>query len=180
MAISTFAKQINSDLQKKLSHRNVSSLPKLSKVVLNYRVADSRDSQEALAAAEAEITAIAGQKPQLCKSKKSISAFKLRQGEPLAYKVTLRGDRMYDFINKLFNLVLPRLRDFKGMPLTAFDDAGNYSLVIKDQTYFPEIDLDKVNKIRSVQVTLNISATSKEEAKMLLSALGFPFEKSQN
>lgn len=157
--------------------KNIYALPRLKKVVINYRVPDARESQESLKSAENELLAIVGQKPQLCKAKKSISSFKLRQGEPLALKVTLRGNRMYDFIEKLFNLVLPRLRDFKGMSLNAFDQAGNYSLVIKDQTYFPEIDLDKITKIRPLQVTLNISATSKEEAKMLLSALGFPFEK---
>lgn len=157
--------------------KNIYALPRLKKVVINYRVPDARESQESLKSAENEILAIVGQKPQLCKAKKSISSFKLRQGEPLALKVTLRGNRMYDFIEKLFNLVLPRLRDFKGMSLNAFDQTGNYSLVIKDQTYFPEIDLDKITKIRPLQVTLNISATSKEEAKMLLSALGFPFEK---
>jgi large subunit ribosomal protein L5 len=159
------------------SKRNAFSLPRLNKVVINYRVPDARESQESLNSAITELTAIAGQKPQLCRAKKAISSFKLRQGDPLALKVTLRGNRMYDFIEKLFNLVLPRLRDFKGMPNEAFDAAGNYNLTLKDQTYFPEIDLDKVNKIRSVQVTLNMTTTSKEEAKMLLSALGFPFEK---
>lgn len=168
---------IRENLVYALGKRNVFSLPRLTKVVINYRVADGRESQEALAMAEKELIAIVGQKPQICKAKKSIATFKLRQGEPLALKVTLRKDKMYDFVEKLFNIVLPRLRDFKGMPLSAFDDKGNYNLTIKDQTYFPEIDLDKVNKIRSVQVTLGISASSKEEAKMLLSALGFPFEK---
>lgn len=164
-------------LQKLLPNRNVTSLPQLKKIVINYRVSDGRDSQEALAAAEVEIVAITGQKPKLCKSKKSIATFKLREGEPLAYKVTLRGDRMHQFAEKLFNLVLPRLRDFKGLPVTAFDQEGNYNLTLKDQTYFPEINLDKINKIRSVQITLCISASSKDEAKMLLSALGFPFQK---
>lgn len=168
---------IRENLVYALGKRNVFSLPRLTKVVINYRVADGRESQEALAAAEKELMAIAGQKPQICKAKKSISSFKLRQGEPLALKVTLRKDKMYDFVEKLFNIVLPRLRDFKGMSLDAFDEKGNYNLTIKDQTYFPEIDLDKVNKIRSVQITLCISASSKDEAKMLLSALGFPFEK---
>jgi large subunit ribosomal protein L5 len=171
-------KTITESLKKLLPNRNLYSLPKLNKVVINYRVAESRESAEALAAAETEIMAITGQKPKLCKSKKAISNFKLRQGEPLAYKVTLRGTRMYDFVEKLFNIVFPRLRDFKGMPVSNFDNAGNYNLTIKDQTYFPEINLDKITKIRSVQVTLNISAASKDESKMLLSALGFPFEKS--
>jgi large subunit ribosomal protein L5 len=160
--------------------RNIVSLPKLKKVVINYRVPDARESQESLTAATEELVAIVGQKPMLCKAKKAVSAFKLRQNDPLALKVTLRGARMYDFVEKLFNLVLPRLRDFKGLPETAFDSEGNYNLTIKDQTFFPEINLDKINKIRSVQITLNINASSKEEAKMLLSALGFPFEKTNN
>ena len=177
MAKNTYETLLISNLKKLLPKSNINALPKLTKVVINYRVADSRDSQEQLQAAESEIIAITGQKPELCRSKKSIATFKLRAGEPLAYKVTLRGTRMFQFTEKLFNLVLPRLRDFKGLPQTSFDDAGNYNLTLKDQTYFPEINLDKINKIRSVQVTLNISASSKDEAKMLLSALGFPFEK---
>lgn len=174
----TYLQEINQKIQKQLgSKKNPNSLPKLVKVVVNYRVADSRESQEALAAAEKEIMAITGQKPRLTRSKKAIAAFKLRANEPMAYVVTLRGNRMYDFVEKLFNLVLPRLRDFKGVSLTAFDQNGNYNLTLKDQTYFPEVDLDKVNKIRSVQITLGISASSIDESKMLLSTLGFPFEK---
>jgi large subunit ribosomal protein L5 len=169
---------IKNELIKLIGKKNVFSLPRLDKVVINYRVPQGRESQEALAAAETEIIAITGQKPKLCKAKKSVATFKLREGDPLAYKVTLRGNRMYDFVEKLFNLLLPRLRDFKGMPLDAFDDRGSYNLTIKDQTYFPEINLDKINHIRSVQVTLCISASSKDDAKMLLSALGFPFEKA--
>lgn len=172
-----FEAKIRDNLHALFPKRNVNSLPMLKKVVINYRVPEGRESQEALNAAETEILAITGQKPRLCKSKKSISSFKLREGEPLAYKVTLRGLRMFQFAEKLFNLVLPRLRDFKGLPVTAFDQDGNYNLTLKDQTYFPEINLDKINKIRSVQVTLNISASSVDEAKMLLSALGFPFQK---
>ncbi len=172
---------IKEDLIKKVGKdKNVFAMPRLTKVVINYRVPEARESKESLDAAIEEITAITGQKPQLCKAKKAVSSFKLRQNDPLALKVTLRGSRMYDFIEKLFNLILPRLRDFKGMPINAFDDAGNYNLTIKDQTLFPEINLDKVNKIRSVQITMNINATSKEDAKMLLSALGFPFEKPDN
>ena len=178
MAKNTFETNLEAKLREAMPTRNTFSLPRLNKVVINYRVSDSRESQEALNAAETEIIAITGQKPRLCRSKKAIATFKLRAGEPLAYKVTLRGLRMYHFIEKLFNLVLPRLRDFKGLPATAFDQDGNYNMTIKDQTYFPEIDLDRINKIRSVQITMNISATSKEESKMLLSALGFPFEKN--
>lgn len=170
---------IKEDLITKLGkNRNVFSLPRLTKAVINYRVTEARESQESLTAATEELTAITGQKPQLCKAKKAVSSFKIRQNDPLALKVTLRGDRMYDFVEKLFNIILPRLRDFKGMSDQAFDSAGNYNLTIKDQTLFPEINLDKVNKIRSVQITLNINASSKDEAKMLLSSLGFPFEKT--
>jgi large subunit ribosomal protein L5 len=164
-------------IKSQFPNRNIHAIPQLTKVVLNYRVSEGRDSQESLAAAEQELVSIAGQKPRLCRSKKSIASFKLREGEPMAYKVTLRGQRMHQFIEKLFNIVLPRLRDFKGMLLSAFDGAGNYNLTIKDQTYFPEINLDKVNKIRPLQITLCISSPSKEDSKMLLSALGFPFEK---
>ncbi len=171
---------VKNDLVSQLGKkRNVFSVPKLEKVVINYRVAEARESQESLSSAIEEITAITGQKPQLCRAKKAVSSFKIRENDPLALKVTLRGARMYDFVEKLFNIILPRLRDFKGMSLKAFDGVGNYNLTIKDQTLFPEINLDKINKIRSVQVTLNISASSKDEAKMLLSTLGFPFEKSE-
>ena len=178
MLKNTIQTTVKNDLVTQLGKkRNVFSVPKLEKVVINYRVAEARESQESLTAAIEEITAITGQKPELCRAKKAVSSFKIRENDPLALKVTLRGARMYDFVEKLFNIILPRLRDFKGMSLKAFDGVGNYNLTIKDQTLFPEINLDKVNKIRSVQVTLNISASSKDEAKMLLSTLGFPFEK---
>ena len=157
--------------------RNPLSFPRLNKVVINYRCTKARDNQQLMEDAQKEIMAITGQKPKLCRAKKSVSSFKLRQGEPLAYKVTLRGQRMYDFIEKLFNLIFPRLRDFRGMSVNSFDGQGNYNFVIRDQTYFPEINLDKVDKIRSVQMSLNTSTSSKKEAKMLLSALGFPFKK---
>jgi large subunit ribosomal protein L5 len=177
MLSQTISTTIREQLIAQTGRKQILSLPRLNKVVLNYRVPDARESQESLNAAIEEITAISGQKPSLSKAKKSIANFKLRQGEPLGLKVTLRGKRMYDFVEKLFNIVLPRLRDFKGLSLSSFDNAGNYNLTLKDQTYFPEIDLDKVNKIRSVQVTLGITASSKDESKMLLSALGLPFEK---
>ncbi len=157
--------------------RNPFSYPRLNKVVINYRCSKIGDDQSEMANAQKEIMAITGQKPKLCKAKKSVADFKLKMGQPLAYKVTLRRSRMYDFINKLFNIVMPRLRDFRGMPVKSFDQQGNYNFVIKDHTYFPEVDLDQAKQIRSVQVSLNISATSKKEAKMLLSALGFPFQK---
>jgi len=165
-------------LEKELGRSNHNSFPKLKKVVINCRVPEARENQEALNKTIEEIATITGQKPLLCVAKKSVSSFKLRQNDPLAIKVTLRGQRMYDFVEKLFNLVLPRLRDFKGMPLSAFDGQGNYSLTIKDYTYFSEVNLDKISKIRPLQITMNISGSSNQEAKVLLSALGFSFEKS--
>ena len=179
MLKNTIQTTIKDDLVNQLGKkRNIFSVPRLDKVVINYRVPQARESQESLTAAIEELTAITGQKPQLCRAKKAVSTFKIRENDPLALKVTLRGGRMYDFVEKLFNVILPRLRDFKGMSLNAFDSAGNYNLTIKDQSLFPEINLDKINIIRSIQVTLNINASSKDEAKMLLSSLGFPFEKS--
>jgi large subunit ribosomal protein L5 len=153
------------------------ALPSLTKLVVNCRVPDAKDSQEALAAAVEEIAQITGQKPSLCLAKKSVSTFKVRYRDPLALKVTLRGRRMYHFIEKLFNLVLPRLRDFKGLSTSSFDGHGSYNLTIKDHTNFPEVNLNKVNKIRSLQVTLCLRASSQEHAKMLLSALGLPWKK---
>ncbi len=160
------------------SHPNPNSWPKLTKVVLNYRVKEARESQESLALAKEDLMAISGQLPQLTRAKKSVATFKLRQNDPLALKVTLRGLRMYDFVEKLFNLVLPRLRDFKGLPPTQFDQSFNYNLTIKDQTIFPEIDLNKVAKIRPLQITICLHSASLEDSKMLLSALGFPFTKN--
>lgn len=170
-----FQETILPELKKQLGTKNINAVPKVTKVVLNYRVPEAKDNAEAMTAALIELGSIAGQKPSVTKAKKAIASFKLRQNDPLAAKVTLRGDRMYDFLEKFFDLVLPRLRDFKGINPNAFDSAGNYSITIKDQTYFPEIDLNKVNKIRSVQVTIATTASSAKEAKMLLSALGAKF-----
>lgn len=171
-------KKINQQLQKDLDQKtNPMALPRLEKVVVNYRVPEARESQEALVKAEQELSVITGQKAQLCRAKKAVSTFKIRAGDPLALKVTLRGKRMYHFIERLFNLVLPRLRDFRGLPVEAFDAQGNYNLVIDDQTYFAEVDLDKANKIRPIQITIRTISSSKKEAKMLLSTLGFPFSK---
>ncbi len=171
----TFTKTIAPKLQQDLGQKNPLSVPKVTKIVLNYRVKEARESQEALNQAMEELAAIAGQKPVVTKAKKAISSFKLRQNDPLALKVTLRHHRMYDFMEKFFSLVLPRLRDFKGIDSSAFDRVGNYNITIKDQTYFPEIDLNRVNKIRPLQITFATSATSPTEAKMLLSALGAKF-----
>lgn len=162
-------------LQKELKGRNMHSIPLLQKVVLNYRVKEARESQEQLNQAIEELAAISGQKPNVTRAKKANASFKLRAHDPLAVKVTLRGSKMLDFLEKFFKILLPSLRDFKGINPASFDQSGNYNITIKDQTYFPEIDLNKVNKIRPLQITIGIAATSKDEAKMLLSALGAKF-----
>ncbi len=171
-----FQTKILPELHKQLgSKRNIHSIPQVKKVTLNYRIKEARESQEQLNQALEELASIAGQRPSVTKAKKAIASFKLRQHDPLAAKVTLRGERMYDFLEKFFNLVLPRLRDFKGISPNSFDSAGNYNITMKDQTYFSEIDQNRVNKIRPLQITITTSASSKDEAKMLLSALGAKF-----
>ena len=172
-----FDQKIKKELWQKLGKCNINALPKLQKVVINCRVPNAKESKETLSSAQMELMAITGQKPKLCRAKKSEAGFKLRQGDPLAYKITLRAGKMFDFVEKLFNLVLPRLRDFRGLSTKSFDSSANYNLTIKDQTYFPEVDLDKVGQIRSIQATFVTDTSSKKEAKMLLSALGLPFKK---
>jgi len=172
-----FKQEIKKELWQKLGKGNINAVPLLKKITINYRVSGAKESKETLELAEAELMAITGQKPKLCCAKKSEASFKTRQGDPLALKVTLRAIRMYDFAEKLFNLVLPRLRDFRGLSINSFDNGANYNLVIKDQTYFPEVDLDKVKQIRSVQAAFVTNTSSKKEAKVLLSALGLPFKK---
>lgn len=174
-----------SDITKKLQEKfpeikNPFALPKLEKVAINMRVAEARENQAVLDAAAAELAAIVGQKPKICRAKKSISGFKLRQNDPLALKVTLRGKRMFDFVERLFNLVMPRLRDFKGLPQSSFDGGGNFNIGLKDHTVFPEIDVNKVGKGRGMQITLVTKAKNQEEAKVLLEVLGLPLSKVKN
>lgn len=172
-----FNKTIKKQLIKDLGIKNINAVPVLEKIVINCRIPEASTNKESIEIATKEITDIVGQKPNVTFAKKSEANFKIRKGDPLALKVTLRSKKMYDFAEKLFNIVLPRLRDFKGLKTSSFDGSGNYNLTIKDQTYFPEIDLNKVNKIRSIQITLVTSTSSQDKAKMLLSALGLPFEK---
>lgn len=173
---------IKSDIIKKLQAKfsevkNVFALPRLEKVVINMRVAEAKENQAILDAVAAELAVIVGQEPKVCRAKKSISGFKLRQNDPLALKVTLRGRRMFDFVERLFNLVLPRLRDFKGLPQSSFDGGGNFNIGLKDHTVFPEIDVNKIGKGRGMQITLVTKAKNQEEAKVLLEVLGLPLTK---
>ena len=151
--------------------------PKLVKIVINLGVGDAIANPKALDEAVAELTAIAGQKPVVTKAKKSIANFKLREGMPIGCKVDLRGEKMYEFLDKLVNISLPRVRDFRGVSTSAFDGRGNYTLGVKEQIIFPEISYDKVNKVRGMDIVIVTTANTDEEARALLTELGMPFAK---
>ena len=160
----------------KFNYKNVMEIPRLEKIVINMGLGDCKDNAKALETAVTELTTIAGQKPLVTKSKKSIANFKLRAGMNVGAKVTLRGDRMYEFADKLVSIVLPRVRDFRGVSAKAFDGRGNYSLGVREQLIFPEIEYDKVEKIRGMEMVFVTTARTDEEAKELLRLLGMPFQ----
>ena len=162
-------------LQQKFQYKNVMEIPRLEKVVINMGLGDCKDNAKALEVAVTELSTIAGQKPLVTKSKKSIANFKLRAGMNVGAKVTLRGDRMYEFADKLVSIVLPRVRDFRGVSAKAFDGRGNYALGVREQLIFPEIEYDKVDKIRGMDIIITTTATTDEEGKELLTMLGAPF-----
>jgi len=165
------------ELTEKFQYSSIMECPKVVKIVINMGVGDAKDNPKALEEAVAELTQISGQKPIITKAKKSIANFKIRENMSIGCKVTLRGERMYDFMDKLFNISLPRVRDFRGVSKTAFDGRGNYTLGVKEQLIFPEINYDKVAIIRGMDVVFVTTAKTNEEAKALLTALGMPFEK---
>ena len=162
-------------LMKKFGYKSIMQVPKLEKIVINIGLGDTKENPKALDNAIADLTAITGQKPVITKAKKSIAAFKLREGANVGCKVTLRNDKMYDFAYKLFNVSLPRVRDFRGLPNNSFDGKGNYSLGIKEQVIFAEIEYEKIDKIRGMDIIFVTTANSDEEAKELLTELGMPF-----
>jgi large subunit ribosomal protein L5 len=162
-------------LKQKFGYKNPMEVPKLVKVIINMGLGDCKDNAKALESAVAELTQIAGQKPLVTKAKKSVANFKLRQGMNVGAKVTLRGARMEEFMDKLVNIALPRVRDFRGVSTKAFDGRGNYALGIKEQLIFPEIEYDKVEKIRGMEMIFVTTAKTDEEAKELLRLLGMPF-----
>ena len=162
-------------LQQKFGYKNIMEIPRLEKVIINMGLGDCKDNAKALESAVAELTQIAGQKPLVTKAKKSVANFKLRQGMNVGAKVTLRGARMDEFMDKLVNIALPRVRDFRGVSTKAFDGRGNYALGIKEQLIFPEIEYDKVEKIRGMEMIFVTTAKTDEEAKELLRLLGMPF-----
>ena len=162
-------------LQQKFGYKNVMEIPRLEKIIINMGLGDCKDNAKALEVAVAELTQIAGQKPLVTRAKKSIANFKLREGMNVGAKVTLRGDRMEEFMDKLVSIALPRVRDFRGVSNKAFDGRGNYALGVKEQLIFPEIEYDKVEKIRGMEMIFVTSAKTDEEAKELLRLLGMPF-----
>lgn len=170
-----YKKDIVPMLMKEFQYKNLMEVPKLSKIVLNMGLGEAIQNIKILESATQELEAISGQKPIITKSKRSIAAFKLRTGMPIGCMVTLRRNRMYDFYNKLVNVALPRVRDFRGVSGKAFDGRGNYTLGIKEQIIFPEIDYDKIDKIKGLNITIVTTAKNDNEAKILLKLMGMPF-----
>lgn len=171
----TYLEQIAPRLMKERDYPSVMAVPRLQKVVINMGVGEATQNAKVLDSAMDELGRITGQKPAMRRSRKSIAAFKLREGMPIAATVTLRGDRMFEFVDRLFNVALPRVRDFRGVPPGAFDGRGNYTLGLRDQIIFPEVDYAKVDKLRGMNVTFVTTARTDEESKLLLRYLGMPF-----
>ena len=164
-------------LMKKFGYKSVMQIPKLDKVVINVGAGEAKDNAKVIDAIMTDLAAITGQKPVVCRAKKSVANFKLREGMPIGVKVTLRGERMYEFVNKLFNVAFPRVRDFRGISANSFDGKGNYCTGIKEQLIFPEIEYDKIDKVRGMDINFISTANTDEEARELLSLLGAPFIK---
>ena len=171
-----FEKEVIPALMKKFNYKSTMQVPKLEKIVINIGLGDTKENPKELENAVNELALITGQKPVITKAKKSIAAFKLREGANVGCKVTLRSDKMYDFAYKLFNVALPRVRDFRGVSKNSFDGRGNYSMGIKEQLIFPEIEYDKIDKLRGMDIIFVTTAESDEEARELLALLGMPFQ----
>lgn len=172
-----YQKEIVPALMEKFNYSSVMEAPKIEKIVVNMGIGDAVTNSKALDAAVEELALITGQKPLVTRAKKSIAGFKLREGMPIGAKVTLRSDRMYEFLDKLISVSLPRVRDFRGVSKKAFDGRGNYTLGIREQLIFPEIDYDKVNKVRGMDIVIVTTANTDEEARELLTLVGMPFKK---
>ena len=162
-------------LMKKFEYKSVMQIPKLDKIVINVGCGEARENSKVVDAIVSDLAQITGQKPIICKAKKSVANFKLREGMPIGVKVTLRGDRMYEFLDRFYNLALPRVRDFRGINPNSFDGRGNYAMGIKEQLIFPEIDYDKIDKVRGMDIIMVTTANTEEEARELLKLMGAPF-----
>ncbi len=172
-----YRKEVIPALMKLRGYKNIMQVPRLDKIVLNIGVGEAIQNAKALEAAERDLVAISGQHPVTTRAKKSIASFRLRTGMPIGLKVTLRGERMYDFFDKLVNATLPRIREFQGLPQNSLDGRGNYTLGIKEQIIFPEVDYDKIDKVRGLEVSIITTAKKDEEGRHLLELLGMPFTK---
>jgi len=164
-------------LMKKFEYKSVMQIPKLDKVVINVACGEAKDNSKAIDAIISDLTKITGQKPVICKARKSVANFKLREGMPIGVKVTLRGERMYEFVDRFFSAALPRVRDFRGINPNSFDGRGNYSMGVKEQLIFPEIEYDKIDKVRGMDIIFVTTANTDEEARELLTLMGAPFAK---
>jgi len=172
-----YGKEVTPNLMELYGYKNIMQVPRLDKVVLNIGLGEAIREAKALEAAERDLTAISGQHPVVTRAKKSIASFRLRSGMPIGLKVTLRGVRMYDFFDKLVNAVLPRVREFQGVPRNSFDGHGNYTLGLKEQIVFPEVDYDVIDRVRGLEVSIITTAKTDDEARHLLEALGMPFSR---
>ena len=172
-----YSKEVAPALMKKFSYKSTMQIPKLDKIVINVGAGEAKDNSKVIDAISTDLSAITGQKPLVCRARKSVANFKLREGMPIGCKVTLRGERMYEFLDRLFNVALPRVRDFRGINPNSFDGRGNYNMGLKEQLIFPEIDYDKIDKVRGMDVCFVTTAKTDEEARELLTLMGAPFSK---
>ena len=172
-----YENEVKNQMVEKFGYKSVMQIPTIDKIVINMGIGDAVSNSKVLDEAVAELALITGQKPVITRAKKSIAGFRLREGMPIGCKVTLRGERMYDFLDKLVSVSLPRVRDFRGVSKKSFDGRGNYTLGVKEQLIFPEIDFDKVNKVRGMDIIVVTTANTDEEARELLTQLGMPFQK---
>ena len=170
-----YKQEVAPALMKKFSYSSVMEIPKLDKIVINVGAGEAKENAKAIDAIMGDLAQITGQKPQVCRAKKSVANFKLREGMPIGVKVTLRGERMYEFLDRLFNIALPRVRDFRGINPNSFDGRGNYNMGVKEQLIFPEIDYDKIDKVRGMDICFVTTAKTDEESKELLTLMGAPF-----
>ena len=170
-----YTKEVAPALMKKFEYKSVMQIPKLDKIVINVGAGEARENTKVIDAIVSDVTQIAGQKPVICRAKKSVANFKLREGMPIGVKVTLRGEKMYEFLDRFYNLALPRVRDFRGINPNSFDGRGNYAMGVKEQLIFPEIDYDKIDKVRGMDIIIVTTANTDEEARELLKLLGAPF-----
>lgn len=173
----SFKESVTPELMKQFGYSSIMQVPRIEKITLNMGVGEALTDKKLLENAAADLAAISGQKPLITKARKSVAGFKIREGYPIGCKVTLRGERMWEFLDRLINIALPRVRDFRGVSAKSFDGRGNYSMGVREQIIFPEIDYDKVDKVRGLDITITTTAKSNEEGRALLAAFNFPFRK---